>query len=77
MSKAISIDGNSKREPIDVYNELTLKLGHLSAVTTLIQSADPCYMPKLALNGLGYALEDMIDGIKACAEELFDIGGAS
>ncbi len=77
MSEAISIDGNSKREPIDVYNELTLKLGHLSAVTTLIQSADPCYMPKLALNGVGYALEAMADGIRTCARELFEIGGAS
>ena len=76
MSEVTPIEENSEREPA-TYNELTLKLSHLAAVTTLIQSADPAFMPRLAFNGLGYALEDMIEDIKTCVEELFEIGGAS
>ena len=75
MSDVIPIEENSERDITDVYNELTLQLCHLQAVTTLIQSADPVHMPKLAFNGVGYALEELIDGVKTRAEELFEIGG--
>ena len=77
MSEVISTEENSQRTFVDVYDELTMQLGHLHAVTTLIQSADPCHMPRLAFNGVGYALEAMADGIRTCARELFEIGGAS
>ena len=75
MSEVISIEENSERDPTDIYNELTLKLGFLSAVTTLIQSADPCHMPKMAFNGVGYALEELADSVATCAKELFESGG--
>ncbi len=75
MTEVISIEGNSKRDPEDIYNELTLKLGFLSSVTTLIQSADPCHMPKMAFNGVGYALEELADSVGTSARELYESGG--
>ncbi len=75
MREVISTEENLERTLIDVYNELTMQLGHLHAVTALIQSADPVHMPKLAFNGVGYALEELIGRPETCAEELFEIGG--
>ncbi len=58
-----------KRTPVDVYDDLSLKLGHIAA---LLEVMATCDKSQCDVNKAAYGLEYMVEDAKGLAEELYD-----
>ena len=74
MTDVIPIEPSEKRQAIDVYNELTLKLGHYRSMATLLSCVCLENVTEREINTVGYALEGMFDDLSERVSDLFDRG---
>ena len=77
MSNVTPIEDKTERTLTDAYDEVGLKIERLKSITVLIRAADPDHIRPKELTGVGYALENMVDGIGEGVDELYQLGGAS
>ena len=77
MSSVTPIEDKKERTLTDAYDEVSLKLERLKSITVLIRAAAPEHMVEKDLEGIGYALEHMVDGIGEGVDELYQLGGAA
>jgi len=75
MTEAILIEGKKPPNSTDAYDEVCLKIERLKSITVLIRAADSEHMIEKDLEGLGYALEHMVDDIGEGVDELYKLGG--
>ena len=67
MSEVVAMKEN--RKAVDVYDDLSLKLGHIAA---LLEVMATCDKSQCDLNKAAYGLEYMVEDAKGLAEELYD-----
>jgi len=65
-----------KRKAVDVFDELSLKLGHIDALIGLMTVCD---RDECDINTAAYAIQYMVEDTKTLADELYHAphGGAS
>ena len=76
MSSVTPIEDKKDRTLTDAFDEVSLKIERLKSITVLIRASDSDKIEPKELNGIGYALEHMVDGIGEGVDELFQLGGA-
>ncbi len=57
-----------KRKAVDVYDELSLKLGHIAALLGVMAACDK---GECDVNTAAYGLEYMVDDAKVLSDELY------
>ncbi len=64
-----------KRAAVDVYDDLSLTLGHINA---LLDIMGECDKGQADVNGAAFAIQHMVEGAKTLADELYHApyGGA-
>ena len=77
MSSVTPIEDKKERTATDAYDEVSLKLERLKSITVLIRASDSDHIHPEELTGIGYALENMVDGIQESVDGLYNLGGAS
>ena len=77
MTEVIPIEGEKPRTATDAYDDVSLKLAHLKSITVLIRAANSDPIEPKEMEGIGYALENMVDGIGEGMDELYQLGGAA
>ena len=76
MSSVTPIEDKKERTLTGAYDEVSLKLERLKSITVLIRASDSNKIEPKELNGIGYALEHMVDDIGEGVDELYQSGGA-
>ena len=64
-----------KRTAVDVYDDLSLKMGHIGALLDIMAT---CERDQCDVNGAAYAIQHMVEDANGFAEELYQAsnGGA-
>ncbi len=65
MSEVVAM--KEKRQAVDVYDELSLKLGHIAA---LLEVMATCDKSQCDVNKAAYGLEYMVEDAKGLADDL-------
>ncbi len=65
-----------KRAAVDVYDDMTLKMGHIVALLDILAT---CERDQCDVNGAAYAMQSMVEDAAELARELYQApnGGAS
>ena len=58
-----------KRTKVDVYDDLTLKLGHICA---LLDIMGECNKGQAAVNEAAFAIESMVQDVRGLTDELYN-----
>ncbi len=66
MSEVMPIEDKNARNLVDVYDELTLRLGHIHAVADVLAE---CNKGQADVNGAGYAICTMVEDVMRTADK--------